>query len=106
MSGLINKVITNGSVIEVGRIPEGDNKYSSVNILVINPKNDADVNVRAYATFQDSPTLVDTIDYRAVLVREGGRVNLSCEIMSPGERIFIDAPAGLVVRLTSVDEDQ
>ncbi len=105
MSGLLNKVITNGEVMHIGTVPEGDVKYSLVNVLVINPTN-APIEGRLYATNQLNPSLVDLIDHRVVLVANGGRAEYSCGTMSPGEKLFIEAPAGLVVRVTSIDEDQ
>ena len=105
MSGLLNKVITTGGVMHVGTVPEGDVKYSLVNILLINPTPNA-VEARLYATNQAAPTQVDLLDHRVVLVANGGRAEYSCGTMSPGEKLFIEAPAGLVARVTSIDEDQ
>lgn len=105
MSGLLNKVITTGELMHIATVPEGDVKYSLVNVLVINPTNAA-IEGRLYATFQNVPSLVDELDHRVVLVANGGRAEYSCGTMSPGEKIFIEAPAGLVVRVTSIDENQ
>ena len=105
MSGLLNKVLTTGELMHIATVPEGDVKYSLVNVLVINPTA-APIEAKLYATNQMNPTLVDLLDHRVVLVANGGRAEYSCGTMSPGEKIFIEAPAGLVVRVTSIDEDQ
>lgn len=105
MSGLINKAITTGEVMHVATIPQGEVKYSLANVLIINPTN-SPVECKLYATDQLNPSLVDLIEHRVVLVANGGRAEYSCGTMSPGEKIFIEAPAGLVVRVTSIDEDQ
>lgn len=102
MSGLLNKLITNGTVQEIAEVP--GTTYSMVNILVINPTA-GQVDVRLFASNQAAPTPVDTIEHRAVLAENGGRVEYSCVNCSAGEKLFIQAPAGLIVRVTSVDEE-
>lgn len=105
MSGLLNKVLTTGEVMHIATVPSGEVKYSLVNVLVINPTGQP-AEGRLFATDQLNPTLVDLLDHRVQLVANGGRVEYSCGTMSPGEKLFIEAPAGLVVRVTSIDEDQ
>lgn len=105
MSGLLNKVLTTGDVMHVATVPQGDVKYSLVNVLIINPSSEP-AEAKLYATDQLNPSLVDLMDHRVVLVANGGRAEYSCGTMSPGEKIFVEAPAGLVVRVTSIDEDQ
>ena len=105
MSGLLNKVLTTGEVMHIATIPSGEVKYSLANVLIINPTGQP-VECRLFATDQLNPSLVDLIEHRVVLVANGGRAEYSCGTMSPGEKLFIEAPQGLVVRVTSIDEDQ
>lgn len=101
MSGLLNKLVTNGSVQEVATIP--GMTYSSVNIRVANPLN-VDKPVTIWATIQNSPSVVDLIEPGFILEANGGRFEQSCMIMTAGEKIFVQADAGLVVRVETVDE--
>lgn len=105
MSGLLSKAICNGTNLEIATVPTDNVRYSLVNILLVNTTGD-EVQAKIYATTQSAPTEVDLLEHRVVLAANGGRVEYSCGCMSPGEKIFVNAPQGVVCRVTSVDEDQ
>lgn len=103
MSGLINKVITDGSTMLIGSVP--GSKFSTVNLLVVNDTNiDQDIAVYICDAAKTAPGQVDLIEARATLLANGGRVEYSCVVASAGEQVFIRCAAGLVARLSSVDE--
>lgn len=102
MSGLLNKALTNGTTQLVATVPESAAR-SLVDIMVVNPTA-SEVTVQAYITNQVQPTTIDLIDFAAKLEANGGRVEYNCVNCSAGEKIFINAPAGLVVRVTNIDE--
>lgn len=103
MSGLINKVITDGSTMLIGSVP--GSKFSTVNLLVVNPTEiDQDIAVYICDAGKTAPGQVDLYDPRATLLANGGRAEYSCVVCSAGEQVFVRAAAGLVVRLSSVDE--
>lgn len=102
MSGLLGKTITDGTTQLVGVVPAGLT-YSLVTVMVTNPTG-AEAEIRLYVTQNATPAQVDLVDSRSVLPANGGRIDFECLNCSPNEKIFIHAPAGLVVRVTSIDE--
>lgn len=101
MSGLINKLVTDGSVQILGQVPECP--FASVHIQAVNPTA-SDLGITLWAGVGASPNPVDLLEYDVPVPANGGRYSNDCVIMSAGEKIFVKAPAGLVVRLSSVDE--
>ncbi len=102
MSGLLNKLITNGAVQEAGTIP--GTTYSSVNIRIANPLAQQQV-VKIWATTAATPGNIDLLEPGLVIPPNGGRFEQSCLIMSANEKIFVEAAAGLIVRIETVDEE-
>lgn len=100
MSGLISKVMTDGSTQLVGQVP--GSKFSTLSISVHN-LNAVDQEVVLYLTTDATPKPVDTVEPGAILPAKGS-ARYEVEIASPGEKLFIKAPAGLAVRFCSVDE--
>lgn len=110
MSGLLNKLITNGTVQRVGQIPEGS--YVALHVTAINsntaidPGDTAqDRTLEIWAAPSDaSPTLVDRIAY-AVIPRNNGMMDLSCRIIGESEVIWVQAGPGVVVRVDYVNDE-
>lgn len=103
MSGLLNKAITNGTVQEIAMVPATIVR-SLLDITIINPTESDAPGVMVWATFNNAPVQVDLLDFGANLVSAGGKLVLENVNCTPGEKIFVQAPAGMVVRITSVDE--
>lgn len=102
MAGLLNKLLTTGQMQQAATVPQS--KYATVSILVVNPTAD-DAEIELYISTQSQPGTIDMIDFKPKLAKAGGRCEYECVICSQGEKIFIKAPAGLVVRITSIEED-
>lgn len=101
MSGLLNKLITDGTVQEVATVPVCD--YALLQISLMNPTA-AEVNGKLWLTQQAVPTAVDTIEPAVVLAANGGRASYESCVASQGEKLFVQAPAGCVVRVTSIEK--
>lgn len=103
MSGLLNKAITNGTVQEIAMVPATIVR-SLLDITIINPTEGDAPGIMIWATFNNVPVQVDLLDFGANLVAAGGKLVLENVNCAPGEKIFVQAPAGMVVRVTSIDE--
>jgi len=101
MSGLVNKLLTTNEVQLVGKIPGAE--FASVNILVIN-ETAADVSPKVWATAGSTPGAVDLLSSSKVVVEAGGTLEITGRIMSSAENVYVQAPAGCVVRLEAVNE--
>lgn len=104
MSGLLNKLLADNTIQLAGTVPGGASNYASVNILVINP-NPTDGLVTAYATTSPSASAVDKIMHERVMAANGGQIEIACRIMSGGEKIYVKAPVGCIVRIELVEEN-
>ena len=110
MSGLLNKLITDGTVQRVGQIPSGS--YVAMHITAINTNTSSDPgNTVANRTIEiwaapdgASPTLVDRIEY-ANIEKNNGRLEHSCRIIGEGEVIWVQAGPGVVVRVDYVSDE-
>jgi hypothetical protein len=107
MSGLLAKKLTTGAMLEIGQINQNVS-YAAINILVVNnstmatPAGEA---VEIYIADGSSPTpgAIDVIEPAAILPAKG-KLEWNCRLVSPGEKIFVKAPAGYTVRVESADE--
>ena len=110
MSGLLNKLITDGTVQRVGQIPSGS--YVAMHITAINTNTSSDPgNTTANRTIEiwaapdgANPTLVDRIEY-ANIEKNNGRLEHSCRIIGEGEVIWVQAGPGVVVRVDYVSDE-
>lgn len=102
MSGLLSKILTNGTRQLVATVPECD--YGLINVMVLNPTV-SDSPVKLWLSTQATPSEVDLIESDTILVARGGKLELSCVTVSQGEVLYIEASAGLVVRVTSILEN-
>lgn len=102
MSGLLAKVVTDGTTQLVTTVP--DVEFAVVSITVINATAQ-EAELAIYATTGPTPSLVDTLEHSVFIPANGGRYVMSCSTMSPGEKIFVKSSPGLVVRIEAVDEE-
>ena len=102
MSGKLSNLVTDGSTQLAGVIP--GSKFSSLNIRVCNPTG-LEQTVQVYLTdnSKTAPALADLVEPGAV-VPVNGTLALTCEVASAGEKVWIKTAAGLVVRLSTIDE--
>lgn len=104
MSGLLNKVLTNGTTQEIGVIPGSSNgAYSMLNVVVSNPTSQ-EVKLEIWLTFNDEPTMVDYIEPGAMIPANGGGYEAVGRIASAGERLFVRTQEGLVVRAETIED--
>jgi len=101
MSGLLNKILTDGSVQLVGTIPN-TGTFSSINLLAANDTTQ-DISLRVWIGTDATPSQVDLVDPQAIVPGKG-RYEDTVRITSPGENVFVQAAVGLVVRVETVDE--
>lgn len=102
MSGLLNKLITNGSVQKVATVPTI--QFGSMNVRVVNPTN-ADQPIKLWLSADaTAPSQADLIEHRAVVPANGGRYMDTGLIVSASETLYIQAAADLVVRAELVEE--
>lgn len=110
MSGLIGKLITNGTVQRLGQVPAGT--YAVAHLTAINTNTSADpADVTANRTFDawaaaegTSPSTIDLIEH-AVIEKNYGHLDHSCRILQPGEVIWVKADPGVVVRMDYVNDE-
>lgn len=110
MSGLLNKLITDGTVQRVGQIPAGS--YVAMHVMAINTNvsdNPADTNANRTieiwaAPDGANPTLVDRIEY-ANIEKNNGHLEISCRIIGEGEVIWVQSEPGVVVRVDYVSDE-
>ena len=101
MSGLLNKLVTTNEVQLLGTI--GGAEFASVNIVVIN-ETAVDVSPKVWATAGSAPGQVDLLASSKAVVEAGGYLEITGRIMSSGENVYVQAPAGCVARLEAVNE--
>lgn len=101
MSGLLNKIVADGSVQLAATVPVGIS-FAALNILAAND-NAADATLRIYIGTGLSPDPADLVEPNVVISGKG-RYEDSVRVASPGENVFIQATAGVVVRIESVVE--
>ena len=110
MSGLLNKLITDGTVQRVGRMPTGS--YVVMHLTAINTNISTDpANLAANRTLEvwacpdgATPSLVDRIEY-AHIEKNNGHLELSCRVIGAGEAIWVQAGPGVVVRVDYVSDE-
>lgn len=103
MSGLLNKLITDGTVQRVGRIPAGS--YVAMHIMAINTNTTTNRTIEIWAAPDgSSPSLVDRIEY-AHIEKNNGHLEHSCRIIGEGEVIWVQAGPGVVVRVDYVSDE-
>lgn len=101
MSGLLNKLVSDGAIQILGTVP--DAPFSSVTIRAVNSTG-VDVPIRLWASVDILPSMVDLIEYAAIVPGNGGTFERSCLIMSAGENLFVQAAPGVTFRVETVDE--
>lgn len=101
MSGLLNKIIADGTVQLAATVPAGI-AFAALNILAANDTS-SDATVRIWITLDPTPNQVDLVE-PGVVVASKGRYEDSVRIASPSENVFIQATAGVVVRVENVVE--
>lgn len=102
MSGLLNKLVTNGSVQLAGTVPSNV-EYAAVHVRAANP-NEVDAALTVWVSLSETPAQVDLIEPNAI-IPPAGRYADECGVLGPGEKIFVQAPAGVVVRIEYIHEE-
>ncbi len=95
-----NKLATNGSVQLLLEHPV-THPWGSLNIVASNVSGlggaPGPIKFKLYITDAANPTDVDLVDPGAIIPVDG-RYELSCRLIRQGEKVFVEAPAGLSVR--------
>jgi len=100
MSGLLNKLITDGTAQLVGTVP--DCEYAIMSITFINDTSE-EVSPSLWLTTQSAATKVDKIE-GVVKVVAGGRAEYECVNCSAGEKLYVQAASGCVVRASTIEK--
>lgn len=100
-NGLLNKIVATGSLEQVAEIP-ANVKFASVHIRAANPNANV-ASLTIFATTSVTPSAGDLIEPGAQIPSQG-RYSDECGIMSPGEKIFVNTAAGVVVRVEIISE--
>ena len=100
MSGVLNKLLADGTVQFVAGL--GDVPFSSVNILVSNPTG-VSGSLQVWIGTGITPAMADRVEPGAIVAAKGRYEDLG-RICSGGEKLFVQAPAGWVIRAEAVDE--
>lgn len=101
MSGFKNKLITDGSVQELGSI--ANVAFALTTVRACNPTS-ADINLTIWVTSNAMPSQVDLIE-PSVVIEPDGRYEALGLTMSAGEFVFVkSSTSGLVMRMETVDE--
>ena len=91
---LKNAVIGNDSFQEVLQI--SGYPWGSLNVVASNTNENASkIEIRISSSLEHG--LVNTVEPGA-LIPAGGRFEMSCRLVQQDERIFVKAPAGVVIR--------
>lgn len=101
MSGLLNKVITDGSVMEIATL-SNDVNYAMINVTATNDtENEATISL--FIGTGTEPGRQDLVGPRSE-VPAGGVYEVVGRIVSPGEKIWVEAPSGFIVRVEVINE--
>jgi len=87
-NGVLGKSMTSsGNNVIVYTVPAGAD-FSTVSINLCNLGN-VDSHVRIAITTSASPSPVDYIEYGAVIPGDGGILERTCMVLSPGENLIV-----------------
>lgn len=101
MSGLLNKIVADGTPQLVATVPTGIS-FAALNILAAND-NATDATLRVWIGTDATPSQADLVE-PGVVIGGKGRYEDSVRIASPAESIFVQATAGVVIRVENVAE--
>lgn len=101
MSGLLNKIIADGTIQLAATVPTGIS-FTALNILAANDTA-SDVTLRIWIGVGTTPNPVDLVE-PGVIIASKGRYEDNVRVASPSENVFIQATAGVVVRVENVAE--
>lgn len=103
MSGLLNKAVANGEIQEVGVIPGSNGSYAMLNVLAVN-RQGTEAPLEVWLSTEATPGDVDLVEPGARLPASGGSYEMVGRVVSAGERVFVRALAGVVIRLETIEE--
>lgn len=100
MSGLLNKVIATGAIQEVAEVP--GTGYAAINVLLRNRTASA-ADALIWIGTGATPSDVDEVDEIDDLPAKGG-YEMTARVCSGGEKVFVRATAGVVIRVEFIEE--
>jgi hypothetical protein len=77
--------------------------YALLQVSVINPTG-VEVDAKLWLTTQAVPTVVDLIEHTAKLAPMGGRAEYESLVASAGEKLFVQADEGCIIRVSSIEK--
>ncbi len=103
--GLLGKAMSsNTGPVIVYTVPNSPVEYAVITINLSNTgQEDAAVKISFSST--DTPGLMDQLEPNAIIPSNGGSLQRSCELVSPGERIIIECDKNTVaIRVTGLEQ--
>ncbi len=77
-----------GTDVQVYQVPASGVLFSTVSLNIVN-RGVAETTVRVALSLNSTPDLADFIEYNTAISENGGVLERSCKLMSPGERIIV-----------------
>jgi hypothetical protein len=101
MSGLKNKLISDGTVQLLGTVSDSV-LFSLTTVRAVNPTASVK-EITIWVTTSPTPSDIDLVEAPTSLTPKG-RYEQNNLQLSPGEKVFVYAPVGVVFRMETVDE--
>lgn len=79
-----------GSDVQVYQVPTSGVLFSTISINIVN-KGTVSGNVNVALSLNATPDLSDYIEYNTNISENGGILERTCKLLSPGERVIIHA---------------
>lgn len=93
---IVNKIVGTGVAQKAIEL-QPTMKWGSLNIVASNRGVSA-TPIKIYISSEETPNDIDIVEPGA-FIPANGRYELSCRLIAPGEKVFVDAPADVTVRL-------
>lgn len=103
--GFLGKAMSSSAgAVNVYTAPASTVEFATVTIKLANTGPE-DAVAKVSISTSSAPQLMDQIEPNAVIPAMGGSLTLSCELMGPGESVFVECDKNTVaIRVTGLEE--
>lgn len=80
-------------------------EFATISINLVNTNATTDAKVKVAITTSATPSKSDYVDYGTVLAADGGVLERTCIVVSPGENVIIESDSGdVAVRVYGLEK--